>query len=195
MTPDDKVFNVFSVDGKVTQSFFDKDLANSGQATVQFVEAGKQIASIIADTNTAVCYDPETGMFSMKEILSPGKEPAVTMDINREYFDKYGYMDFPSKVMEKYAGLIGFRTNGRQTIVALRYPGIYNSIIVDNGKSVKEYKVRPKEKSMINDDITGNEDTSFLLTFTACESDDSFLFLVNTDDESNPSILEVRKLK
>ncbi|MBO5445421.1 MAG: 6-bladed beta-propeller [Muribaculaceae bacterium] len=195
MTPDDKVFNVFSVDGKVTQSFFDKDLANSGQATVQFVEAGKQIASIIADTNTAVCYDPETGLFSMKEILSPGKEPAVTMDINREYFDKYGYMDFPSKVMEKYAGLIGFRTNGRQTIVALRYPGIYNSIIVDNGKSVKEYKVRPKEKSMINDNITGNEDTSFLLTFTACESDDSFLFLVNTDDESNPSILEVRKLK
>lgn len=195
MTPDDKVFSICSEEGKVIQSFFDKDLANSGETTVQFVKAGKKIVSPISDTNSAVCYEPETGMFSIRQILSPGNEPIVTMEVNREYFDKYGYMDFSSKIMEKYAGLIGFRTHGSQTLVSVRYPGNENSLIVDNGRSVKEYMVRPKEKSVIKDDITGCDDASFLLKFNSCESEDSFLFLVNSDDDSNPSILEVRKLK
>lgn len=195
MTPDDKVFNVCSADGKVIQSYLDKDQANSGQTTVQFVNHGEEIVSQISDTNSAVCYDLKTGKMTIKEIFSPDKDQTVTIDVNREYFDRYGYMDFSTKVMEKYVGLIGFRTCNDQSLLALRYPGIENSIIAGNGSSVKEYTVRPKDKSMVIDDITNNDDTSFLLSFTSCESCDSFIFLVSNDDDSNPSILEVNNLK
>ena len=70
------------------------------------------------------------------------------------------------------------------------------AIVIRHGSNIKEYRVWPENKSMIIDDICERTDSRFLLTFGACESDDSFLFIIpSEEDDANPSLLEVKKLK
>lgn len=196
MTPDEKVFNICSTDGAVLKSFMDNDVANSGLSTVMFLRIDGCIASPVADTNSAACYDPRTHEFSMREILPENNENIVTMEINRTMYDSYGEMEFSSEVMESYAGIISFRKIGNQSIMSLRYPGIKNAVAICNGAATKEYIVWPDNENVITDDIFGSTDASYMLSFSSCESDDSFMFLVgNQDPDLNPYIVNVTELK
>ncbi len=82
----------------------------------------------------------------------------------------------------------------------MHYPGDEQmekgTIIVDNGSIVKEYVVWPEDKSVIENDICDIADDSYIVTFGACDSDDSFIFILqNDDDDANPTLLEAKKLK
>ena len=197
-TPEEVVYKIVSIDGKVLQEFYDKDLANSASFPVQFVETGCDVATQLGDSNSAVCYDPKTGSFSIKDILPPENDHLATTEINRKYFDMYGYFDFNDKVLQDYATVGWFRRHGDQALVAMKYPGeqgMEQAVIFKDGERVNEYIVWPEDKSMVRDDIFGSSSTRFLVTFGSCESDDSFIFIVaDEDDDANPSLLEVRKL-
>lgn len=195
-TPNDKVFNLCSIDGTVLESYLDKDLANSAQSAVQFVKIGDLVASQLYNSNSAVCYDVETGAFSIKDIISPENDKVVTTEINKRYYDQYGYFDFDTEVMKEYVGIIGFRKINGQGIMSVCHPGPELAVIINNGHDVKQFVVRPQDRCRIIDDICGGQDPSFLMTFAGCESDDSFLFTVpNEDPDLNPSLLEVKKFK
>lgn len=196
LTPDDKVFNICSIDGKVLESYLDKDLANSAEQTVQFVKIDDNIVSQLFNANSVACYDVETRSFSMKDILSPGKGKFITREINRKYYDQYGYFDFGKKAMEDYASIIGFRKIGDTALMSVRYPGPENSIIISDGEESKQYKVYPEDVCVVTNDITGSGDISFMLSFCNSESDDSFLFMIpNENPDMNPSLLEVKEFK
>ena len=45
-------------------------------------------------------------------------------------------------------------------------------------------------------DIGDTPDSPYLITFGACDSDDSFIFILPDDEEdANPTLLEVKKMK
>lgn len=194
LTPDDKVFNICSIEGKVLESYYDKDLANSGEKIVQFVKVGDNIIAQLANNNSAVCFNIKSKSFSIKDVISPDIDNIETIDINRQYYDKYGYLDFSQEVMKEYIGIIGFRKVNGQTILSLRYPGPELAVVIDNGTVIKEYVVKPSDKSPLVDDIFDGQDPLFLMSFAAGESDDSFIFIVpNENPDFNPSLLEVTK--
>lgn len=196
ITPGDKVFNLCDSKGAVLQSFMDQDLANSGLKTVQFVTIDGDIVSPVADTNSAVCYDVVNDEFSIRDIVSPEYDELVTMGINQRYFEQYGEMEYSDKIMDNFVGIGSFVNIGNFTILSLRYPGIKNAIAISTDSGTKEYIIWPESENVIEDDIFGKRDVSFLLTFGNCESNDSFLFFVENDDpDLNPSILEVKTLK
>lgn len=196
LTPDEKVFNICSIDGNVLDSYLDKDLANSGELIVQFINLDDNIVSQLFNTNSAVCYNVEDGSFSIKDIISPNNNRVITTDINKHYYSQFGYLEFSKEVMEDYTGIIGFRKLNGQTIMSLRYPGPELAVIIDSGNNINEYIVRPSEKSLLVDNMFDGQDPSFLMTFAANDSDDSFLFVVPNDDpDLNPYILEVKEFK
>ncbi len=199
-TPDEIVYKIVSVDGKVLQEYFEKDLANSCTFPVQFVRIDDCIATQLGDSNSAVCYVTDSATFKVKDILSPKNDQLATIEINRKYFDLYGYFDFSTKVRQDYATVGWFRKIGNQSLVIVHYPGDEQmekgTIIVDNGSIVKEYVVWPEDKSVIENDICDIADDSYIVTFGACDSDDSFIFILqNDDDDANPTLLEAKKLK
>ena len=195
-TPEDIVYKVVSMDGKVLNEYFEKDLANSTTFPVQFVRIDNCIATQLGDSNSAVCYVTDSASFKIKDILSPKNDQLATTEINRKYYDLYGYFDFTSKVRQDYATVGWFRKIGNQALVFMLNPGDERSIIVDNGSTVKEYKVWPEDKNVIKNDICDTPDVPYLVTFGSCDSDDSFIFILpNDDEEANPTLLEVKKLK
>ena len=152
--------------------------------------------SPVADTNSAVCYDVVNDEFSIRDIVSPEYDELVTMGINQRYFEQYGEMEYSDKIMDNFVGIGSFVNIGDFTILSLRYPGIKNAIAISTDSGTKEYIIWPESENVIEDDIFGKRDVSFLLTFGNCESNDSFLFFVENDDpDLNPSILEVKTLK
>lgn len=196
LTPDEKVFNICSIDGTVLESYLEKDLANSGEMPIQFVKIGDIIVSQLFNSNSAVCYNIKSNFFSIKDIVSPSIDRIITTDLNKQYYDKFGYLDFTKEVLKEYIGIIGFRKINDQTIMSLRYPESKLALTIDNGNDVMEYVVSPSDDSPLVDDIFNSQDLSFLMSFAACESDDSFLFVVPNDDpEMNPSLLEVTEFK
>ena len=199
-TPEDIVYKVVSTEGKVLNEYFEKDLANSTTFPVQFVRIDNCIATQLGDSNSAVCYVTDSASFKIKDILSPKNEQLATMDINRKYYDLYGYFDFTSKVRQDYATVGWFRKIGNQALLLVHYPGDQKmeqgTIVVDNGSSVKEYVVWPNDKNVIINDICDTPEARYIVTFGSCDSDDSFIFILpNEDEEANPTLLEVKKLK
>lgn len=194
--PDDKVFKLCFIDGMVLDSYFDKDPANSGLATIQFVKIGNKIISVLADSNSAVSYDEESGSFSLQNIISDANHNLVTLETNREYYNRFGEMNFSRKIMNEFIGIGAIRQIKNTKILSFRYPGIMNSIVINKGSDSKQYFVWPEDKSVIVNDITSNSDSSFLLSFENCESSDSFIFVVPDDNpELNPLLLETRGFK
>ena len=195
-TPEEIVYKIVSMEGKVLNEYFEKDLANSTTFPVQFVRIDNCIATQLGDSNSAVCYLADSASFKIKDILPPKNEQLATTEINRKYYDLYGYFDFSSKVRQDYATVGWVRKIGNQALVFMVYPGDERSIIVDNGSSVKEYVVWPEDKNVIKNDICNTPDVPYLVTFGSCDSDDSFLFILpDEDEEANPTLLEVKKLK
>ncbi len=198
-SPEEIVYKIVNFEGKVIEEYHEKDLANHSSFPVQCVGIDDCIATQLVDSNSAVCYETDSASFKVKDILSPKNVQLATTEINRKYFDLYGYFDFSTKVNQDYATLRWFRKIGNQALVLMHYPGddkTEQAIVVDDGSTVKEYIVWPEDKSVIENDMYNAPDTGFLVTFGACDSDDSFIFIVPSEDEdSNPLLLEAKKLK
>lgn len=200
-TPEDKTYKIISLDGTVLQDYFDKDLANSLQNIVHFLKIDDKIVASLGGSNSVVSYDLKTKSFSVDNILSPSNDQLSTLEINRKYYELYGYFDFYKKVCQDYVEIISFRKIGDQVIMMISYPGEieedYNmALVLCDGDSVKIYKVWPENDTMIVDDVTRSDYSSFLLTFGSCESCESFVFIIDGENyENNVVLLEVRKLK
>ena len=146
MSPDEKVYKIVSNDGKILQEYHDIDPANSVSSPVQFVRINDCIATQLGESNSAVCYIPESDTFQTKEILSPENDRLATTDVFRKYDELYGYFDSWEKVHQDYAAVGWFRKLGEQELLSVKHPGedkMEQAIVVNNGSSIKQYKVWP----------------------------------------------------
>lgn len=190
-TPDDKVYKICDTDGNVLQSFFDKDLANSAYKPVNFIEINGLILDQLLDSDDAVCYDPDNQEFSMIKII-PNNGKLTTAQLNREYYERYGYRDQLDKLYEAYIGIGAFRAIGDQMLMTLQYPGAKWGLTVKKGSECKTYTYYPVENGSLINDILPKADPRMFNTMICTESPDSFIFIcISDDDESNPLLLEV----
>lgn len=195
-TPDDVRFKIINMEGEVLQSFLENDRVNIGKTAIQFVEIDGRIISQLASTNEAICYDPESKEFSMINILPPSSELYTTATA-REYHEKYGFRDSREKLSESFIGVGTFRKIGDTVLMTLQYPGFEWSLAVNQGQVTRVYPYHPEDKSMLTDDLSPTNTFLLFNTLIVGESDDSFIFMYDPEEDSddNPGLIEVKKVK
>ena len=192
VSPEDKVFKICDADGNVRLRFGDKDLANSGNKFHQFFTLPGKVVYQLDDTQTGVVYDIHSdSMYYQPIILAEG---VLSPAINKDYFDRYGYDEQMTKVLDAYVRISTVRTLGDSYLFTLFCPdGKKKMLVCADGKS--EVYSYGSGKSLVND-IFPSDDLTFLSTVICCRGDDSFLFMIpaevlNGDSEANPVLLEV----
>ncbi len=200
VSPDDVVFKVMTLGGKTRKSFMEKDLANAGQKLVQFRRLGDgRIAYQLDDTNNAVVYDEKSDSFSYSTLIpAPGK--VLTVDDNREYFERYGFREQPKKISSEFICISSFQTNGDAYVITCFHPDAVKTMTAGNKDESVAYVYSDNGIGNLENDIQ-TSDMLFLSTLTCCDSDDGFLFMIPGEsfaDESmadqNPVLLEAGRI-
>lgn len=96
--------------------------------------------------------------------------------------------------MENYVSISSFRTFNNQTLVTLITPDRKMQLVVNRGKESKTYTFFPTDDANLENNLVPHAEPRAFMTQTACDSDDSFLFNVESSDfenEDNPTLLNV----
>lgn len=196
--PGDKWLSVCGYDGKVRKQFFDEDQANGMYKIMQFDNIDGKITYHVDDTNEAAVYDPATESYSFMKIF-PDLKGVTDMQTNRDYYKKFGYLDFLGEVAKDFDALVYFRTGGNNLLAQVRKPSKECMLIASDGKTTKLIEYDMMKDSAVND-ITGYDDLTFLSTPIATRSDNGFLFILESskaeggNEDSNPILLDVTSL-
>lgn len=197
-TPGEKWLNVCDRDGRVRARYFDKDIPNGGYRACQYFHADGVTAWHIEGHNQAAVYDEENGTFSIKRIF-PDLEGVTDMQINRDYHNKFGEMDFTTELRKDFSCLAYVNPDGDDLIWLVMKPEGEATFYASSGGNVRHLDFRPAEPSTANDIIETN-DMRFLITPLATTSDNGFLFILpsdlvkDADPDTNPSLLEVTRI-
>jgi hypothetical protein len=192
-TPDDLTYKLCNYDGKVIKSYFKKDLALVGRKPIRFVKIDNLITCQLESSNQAVTFNLKTKEFGTMKILASEKD-LETVERDRAAYEKYGEFDYSMKVMDEYIGLLTFRKIGNNSIVIFRYPDMNFGLSVCDGKTNKIFKYDVHCKGVLSNDITEAIERPIYNTIIASDSDDSFIFTLEGDNELNPQILDVTKI-
>ncbi|MCC8070221.1 MAG: 6-bladed beta-propeller [Bacteroidales bacterium] len=193
-TVDEEVYKVCQMDGEVVAAFLPQEEAISGLSPIAFQRVGEKIVSQLETSNTAISFTPSTLQFELEDIIPP-VEGLETLEINREYFQRYGYRVQAMKVTDEFIGISSFRQVDDKVLMVLRMPGGKWCLNVASDADSHRYCYYPLEEATLTTDLTPTADPRFINTLSACESPDSFLFLIDSDDpDANPSLLEVKNL-
>ncbi len=191
VTPTDTIFHVCDLNGNIRKSFMEKDLANSGFKYHQFFEWDKKIAYQLDDTQTAIVYNPDTDECMLSSIL-PVEGNILTPEINRDYYNKYGYMEQCDHVSEDCMRLSAICTLGDKAIFTEIAPGGVYSLTLLSPSGCNTYLF-----SELVNDICPSDDELFLATLISCKSNkpSTLLFRIPSEstgkDENNFWLLEV----
>lgn len=194
-SPDDKVFKIIDISGDIKKTFFDKNTAITGVKPVNFIKINNNIISQLSNSNDAVCYSINDKKFAMIKILQNSGN-IETIDIDKKFYQKLGYLKQNPMIWKNYVIISSFRIVGNQSIIILRYPDDSWYMCTSNGETVNSYCYFPEHCSTINNNISPQSLNKFYNTMICGESEDSFLFIVNSPskDNKNPKILEVFSL-
>lgn len=158
-----------------------------------FITIGDNIVIHIESSNNVVCYNLSTNEFGLQNVIkhNPNLE---SIDINREYFEKYGYLDQTDKVSESYIGISSFRCIKDMVLMIIRYPGNNWGLNLTKGNISKGYMYAPQNSCTLINNIAESANMKFYNTLLCGESDDSFIFKydIENDADSNPYLLDVK---
>lgn len=195
ITSEDKFFQICDLKGNIRKSFMDKDLANSVHKFHQFFNWEGNIAYQLGDTQTAIVYDPTSDRCFMQAIL-PAWKYALTPEISRRYYEKYGYMEQYKHLMDDYAVLSTIYPVNNKAVFSWIYPGMNYSLMIYSSSACSLFAF-----SDIVNDIFHSDNNLFLATLLCCDSDDSstLLFQIPSEgtsglEEDNFRLLEVKKV-
>lgn len=194
-TPDEETYKICNDKGGVIDTYLKKDLANSMTHSIEFFVLGNKIIAQLETSNNAACYSVDSKKFDMVQ-LTNDTIGMQTAEINRKYFDKYGYFDQPKKVREDYRSLFAIRNHGKEVIMVIQNPGNKWDLVTFDGVKSKKYRYFPKDESVITNDLSKVTDLRFLNSLHRTDSDDSFIFIMDNkeNESSNPMLLEVSSI-
>lgn len=194
-TSDEQRFKICSTDGEIISSYFQNDAANSGMKPVGFLEIDGLIVYQLENTDAVVCYDPAEKLFCMKKVV-PETDGIVTPDINREYLDRYGYMEQAEKVSQSYAMINTFRKVDGMSVMIVTSPDKKRTLKISDGDRFRSFIFSPDDVSEIKNNIAPGASPIFYMTLSSSDSEDSFIFKIDYADapDSNPMLLEVSKI-
>lgn len=192
-TNDSIEFKIFNTDGLVRSQFFEADQALSARKLVQFMAVGNKIVHQFENSNTAVVYDIPTETFTIGELFS-SSDNLSDAQICRDYLDEYGYFNFTMKLMENYVSISTFRKLNDMALVTLITPQRKMQLVVNDGNKSRTYTFYPQGDADLENNLVQDAEPRSFITLTACDSDDSFLFIVDSSDienEDNPTLLNI----
>ena len=196
-SPEDMMFKICDQRGKVRKRFIEKDLPNDIQEFHQFCRIGDKTIYHLASTQSGVVYDSQSDSMYYQNILFGDR--LLTPQINRDYYEKYGYMEQFQKASEDYIRLSTIRQLKDNILLTKIYPNkTHELFLISQDKQIR-FCYAGSDVSIENDIVLTNAGMSFLTSITCCESEDSFLFLIGPEtlemdnilEDSNPCILEV----
>ena len=196
-TPEDKIFKICDLNGIELNSFYDKNPALSGNKIVQFIKQKGLIISQFGNSNQAISYDTDKDIFNVVNIVD-NDNSIETIELNSEYYEKYGHLDFKRNLQEKYTGISSFREFNEQTIIILNHPhGIWSMITKSDQSSESNLVYFPMHDCKLINNLVPDVTPLFYNTLISTDSDDSFLFCADyeNDMDNNPVLLEVFKIK
>ena len=193
-TPGEQTLRIIDIIGNVRKTYLDKDVANLVSRPVQFRKMGDSVIYHIESTDKAVVYSPADDSFSTVDII-PDSEKLLSVEDNREYYDKYGYMEFPDKIAENFITISSFQMYGPQYVLTSFHPDGSKMVTIGNDKGSYS-RLLSEGVIQLKDGITVNS-PRFLLTTIACDSDRGLLFMIPSEDiegenpDANPSLLDI----
>lgn len=195
-TPDEKVFQIFDLKGNLLDAYFDKEMALSGQKIVDFIKIDNIYLSQLDNTNQAVAYNPVNSEFKIIDIINPS-ENLISMEKELKIFQETDEFEFMKRINDTYTGISSFRELKGQYILILNHPeGVWSMVCIPQEGSITNNIYFPDARSTIINNIISQIDPRYLNTMISTESDDSFIFIMDSlEEEENPSLLEVFSIK
>ena len=193
VAPEDDMLKVCNLQGKVRHRFWKRDPANSGQKFHPFFTTAGKTVYQVDDTQTGIVYDEAADSLYCQDILSRDGH-LLTPEDNRAYYERYGYELQTEKTRATFVSLKTVRTLGDSSVLVFFMPDGDKRILLHKEGESKLYSYAAQ--GQLQNDVTGGS-PAFLSTVFACESDDSFVFVLPSGDagegkeESNPWLLDV----
>lgn len=194
-------FCLCDYNGVVRNKFLPNDPANLSHSLMQFIDTGKGVLCILAATDEAVYYNRHSDSLELLRYVR-GIDNVLTRNDNRDYMERYGYLEYPKKVERDFVNIVTIRKKGDETMLFLR-SGKGEKVLISKGGSSEwnSYDIYPSPS--IENDILDGLNVRYLLTMASCDSDDSFIMsmpasmLTGTsvngkvvDAEDNPVIIK-----
>ena len=171
-TASDYTFCLCDITGKIRNEFLEKDPANLSHGLLQFIPMpGGDVYCVLAGTDEAVRYNAELDTLELVRYVS-GVGSILTRDINREYMNRYGYLNQPSETAKNFCSVVTFREKSGKTLLFLRTPKD-ERLLVKNADGWDSYLIHPE--SPIENDLLPGVSPRFLLTLASCDAENCFI--------------------
>lgn len=170
-TASDHTFCLCDINGEIRNEFLEKDPANLSHGLLQFIPMSGDVYCILAGTDEAVRYNSDMETLEVVKHTA-GLESLLTRERNREYMDRYGYLNQPVETAKDFTSVVTFREKGGKTLLFLRGPE-NERLFVNNGHGWGSYLIHPK--STLKNDLLPSVSSRFLLTLASCDGDDCFI--------------------
>lgn len=200
-TPGDTRFKAINMSGGIRKSYFPDDGVNNCRNPIGFHKCQKMVFFQLVKSNDAIAFNLTTDDFNISPIFSPDNR-YQTSALNMEYADRYNNpIEAFRQIDKNYIGINAIQCLDGQVIATTSLPGKGNAITFHaNGTTLTCLYGIATSEGFIND--ISNEYDGWLLPngLLACDSDDSFLFLIPSQregdggEEDNPWLLEVKRL-
>ena len=197
VTPDETPFLVVDMEGRVRRTYGSRDPANGGVKSVQFTTWQNLVLYLVDDTYEAVVYDTQTDELSTLPLFGT-TEPLLTCDINREYYQRFGYMKQSEEVAHDYIRLSAFRAFGGQVLMTTFHPDGQSMLTWTDGQSLQTYSFAPNA-SYLQGDLIATETLRYIASLVSCDSDAGFLLMVpaalvtdgSATEDDNPVLIDI----
>lgn len=194
---EDGIFKIINSSGDVIESIYPNDMANVAFSIIdfRFIPSNKKVIHQLQNSNDVIYYDLDSMKFGTTKLIDTDFKILTSAD-NLRVMEEQGYMEQMSFVAKNYIQIAQTAEIADMVIMILCYPdNKWKMLISKNGESVV-IPYFPQGFNVIENDIIDNADPLTLNTLACCDSNDSFLFMVEVQDsEDNPYILEVTDIK
>ena len=199
-------FYLCNMEGVLRNEFLPNDPANLSHSMMQFVDSDNGIFCILAGTDEAVHYNEKQDCLELLRYIE-GVDNVLTRSDNKNYMDKYGYLQYSQKVAQDFVNVVTFRQKGGNSVFFLRSGNGERMLINRKGNNEWEsYDIHPNPS--IENDLLEGLNVRYFLTMASCDSDDSFIMSVPApmiagtsvngkivDAEDNPVIIKYQLKK
>lgn len=170
-TASEQTFCLCDINGEIRNQILDKDPANLSHGLLQFIPMSDGVYCILAGTDEAVRYNSSLDVLEVVHHTT-GFESLLTREKNREYMDRFGYLNQPVETVKAFTSVVTFREKGGKTLLFLRTPKD-ERLFVKNTQGWNSYLIHPNPT--LENDLLPGVSSRFLLTLASCDGDDCFI--------------------
>lgn len=190
VTPGEYSFHLCDITGKLRNEFLPNDPANLSHSIVQFITIDQKIVYPLDGTVDGVAYNSDSDELEVVQHTGSILK-LLTREDNREYMERYGYLNQPQNINKVFQRVVTFRQWGGKTLLFIRSPKDEKMLVRDDNagdNTWRSYTIYPNSESDIENDLLTNEGVRFLLSFASCDCDNAFMGQIPASDLAGSEI-------